>query len=372
MCKNIYNTNTSQLAEEISMIYLNSRFLTQNITGVQRFAIELSNALLQIRQDIVFLVPDLKAIVDKSILDKFNIKEVKGGYGHYWEQVTLPRYLKSIGSPLLVNLCNTSPILYFNKVSMLHDIAFIHYPKGFSWKFRMLYRLLFPLTLKTSKRIFTGSHFAAKDISAMYPFYKGNFYFLNSAVSSNFLENTKNLSIKLNPYALAVSSPNLHKNFLRMIEAFLKSDVQLELKIIGSVTGSFNTQNYENLVDSRIQFLGRVSDEELISLYQNADFFVFPSLYEGFGIPPLEAQACGCPVIASHAASLPEVLADSTLYFDPYNVDDIKHAIEIVSKDQDLRVELRKKGFENVKRFSWKTSASKLHDIINEVVNSEK
>lgn len=354
------------------MIYINSRFLAQNITGVQRFAIEISKALLDIRQDIVFLVPDLTAVVDKSLLSQFNVKEVKGGSGHYWEQITLPKYLKSIGSPLLVNLCNTSPILYSNKVAMLHDIAFVHYPKGFSWKFRALYRLLFPLTLKTSKKILTGSHFAAKDISAMYPFYKGNFYFLNSAVSSNFLENTKDLSIKLNPYALAVSSPNLHKNFLRMIEAFLKSDVQLELKIIGSATGSFNTQNYENLVDSRIQFLGRVSDEELINLYQNADFFIFPSLYEGFGIPPLEAQACGCPVIASHAASLPEVLAESALYFDPYKVDDIKRAIEIVSKDQDLRIDLSQKGLDNVKRFSWQVSASKLHDVINEVVNSEE
>ncbi|MCP5787119.1 glycosyltransferase, partial [Klebsiella pneumoniae] len=92
------------------------------------------------------------------------------------------------------------------------------------------------------------------------------------------------------------------------------TEIDLNLKIIGGGAASFKKMNFSNEDDPRIHFLGRVDDDKLIQLYMNAEFFIFPSFYEGFGIPPLEAQACGCPVIASNAASMPEVLEQSVLY----------------------------------------------------------
>lgn len=349
------------------MIYINGRFLEQPITGVQRFASELILGLLQIRSDITVVVPNKSKILDQKIFNQLNIEEALGGSGHYWEQVTLPRYLSGLGNPLLINLCNTAPILYRNKISTLHDITFLKYPQSYSWKFRSVYKILVPLILKTSKKIITVSEFSKQDISEYYGIAKSSIQVVYNAVSNNFYVKNKEKSYGKG-YALAVSSPNLHKNFGPMIEAFEKANVDLELRIIGSISGTFRNHNY-NIKTDKIKFMGRVNDIELVELYQNAQFFIFPSLYEGFGIPPLEAQACDCPVITSNAASLPEILGDSAYYFNPTNILEIIESIKLVHTDKILRNNLSEKGRLNIKRFSWELSANKLSLIIQEALD---
>lgn len=169
---------------------------------------------------------------------------------------------------------------------------------------------------------------------------------------------------------MAVSSPNYHKNFHGMIEAFLKiKGPNCKLKVIGKASTSFAVQDYTQLLKEtgNIEFLGRVEDEQLVKLYQNALAFVFPSFYEGFGIPPLEAQACGCPVISSNTASMPEVLADSVVYFSPEDTDMMAEVMMKIISDEDLRSDLIMAGQENVKRFSWDTSATKISAILDEL-----
>lgn len=344
------------------MIYINARFLTQPITGVQRFSIELCKELNKIRSDLVFLVPSLDLILDKSLLDIFNIVEVKGGSGHFWEQFVLPKFLKKEGNPLLVNLCSTAPILYTNQIVTHHDVTYIRYPQSFSWKFRFFYKTIVPIILKASKRIITVSNFSKIDISNVYDINSEKFEVIYNAVSKDFIYDSVK---KRKPYFLAVSSPSYHKNFHRLIEAFLESKSEFELYIIGGQVSSFKKLDYKN--NSRIKFIGKVSDSDLIKYYQEASFFIFPSLYEGFGIPPLEAQACGCPVIASNAASIPEVLGSSALFFNPSDKSEIKNLIEKVSIDTDLQQNLRELGLLNLKRFSWEISANKLDSIIEEV-----
>ncbi|HDS5482516.1 TPA: glycosyltransferase family 4 protein, partial [Serratia liquefaciens] len=118
----------------------------------------------------------------------------------------------------------------------------------------------------------------------------------------------------------------------------------------------------------KIKFMGRVEDDEMICLYQNALAFVFPSFYEGFGIPPLEAQACGCPVISSNMASMPEILRDSAIYFDPSDEVGIASAMERIILDNDLRVNLIRNGDFNVKRFSWDASAAKISKMVDDLL----
>lgn len=350
------------------MIYINARFLTQNLTGVQRFALEICRALSKIREDIILLVPNYDFILDKSILNEFFFQEVKGGKGYFWEQITLPKYLKLQGSPLLINLCNTAPVFYNNKIITIHDINFIKFPYSYSWKFKAFYRFSIPLMINTTRKILTVSDFSKKELINHYKIIPENITVIYNAVSGNFKPINRKKNNTYKSYALAVSSPVFHKNFPRMINAFLRSNVEIDLKIIGSSTNLFNLQKNSSILDSRIKFLGRISDQELIDLYQNADFFIFPSLYEGFGIPPLEAQACGCPVISSNAASMPEVLQDSTLYFDPYNVDEIKKCIERIAVDEDFKQNLIEKGLKNTERFSWHNSAKQLHSVIEEIL----
>ncbi|MCR4942357.1 MAG: glycosyltransferase family 4 protein, partial [Campylobacter sp.] len=119
--------------------------------------------------------------------------------------------------------------------------------------------------------------------------------------------------------------------------------------------------------NKNIIFKGRVSDDKLVKLYSNAICFVYPSLYEGFGIPPLEAQACGCPVVCSNAASLPEVCENSVIYCDPYDINDIKEKIQMVLDDENIQNDLRQEGFENIKRFSWEKSAKQIADLLMEL-----
>ena len=116
----------------------------------------------------------------------------------------------------------------------------------------------------------------------------------------------------------------------------------------------------KNNLGERIFFTGYVEDADIAAIYNLAKLFVFPSLYEGFGIPPLEAQACGCPVVCSNVASMPEVCGDSVIYFDPCNVKEMRDKIQMVLNDEILQNELRVKGFENIKRFSWEHSAKQI------------
>lgn len=347
-------------------IYINARFLTQPMTGVQRFSVELCKELAKLRSDLVFLVPSKLDILDQSLLEKINIVEVKGGRGHFWEQFILPKYLKKLGNPLLLNLGNTAPVFYNNKIFTHHDITYIRFPESYSLRFRLIYQLIASLNFKNSLSFITVSEFSKEDISDFYNVEMKDIHVLYNGVNSSFKENKSLISISEKPFALAVSSPSYHKNFSALIEAFNKIDNPIELKIIGSSTSIFkNSKNYE--ANPRINFLGRISDDELIELYQKAEFFVFPSLYEGFGIPPLEAQACGCPVISSNAASLPEVLQDSAYYFNPKDVNSIRDAILKVLGDYSLRNTLKNSGLNNVKRFSWHSSALKLDLLLNDL-----
>jgi glycosyltransferase involved in cell wall biosynthesis len=348
------------------MIYVNARFLTQELTGVQRFAEQLSLSLINLRDDLVFISPD--GIIRNSVADRLNVKIIGKKHGHAWEQFELPFYLKRQGSPLLLNLCSTAPVFYKNQIVTHHDVTYKRYPKSFSRNFKLLYGILVPLMLKNSHRLLTVSEFSKGEISEIYNVDENKISIIYNAVSGDFSYSESQKHTE--KYLLAVSSPNYHKNFHGMIEAFLKlKNTNCKLKVIGSASTSFAAQDYTQLLkdSSDIEFLGRVDDKQLVQLYQNALAFVFPSFYEGFGIPPLEAQACGCPVISSNAASMPEVLADSVVYFSPGDTDMMAEAMMKIIADESLRADIISAGQENVKRFSWDASATKISAILDEL-----
>lgn len=169
-------------------------------------------------------------------------------------------------------------------------------------------------------------------------------------------------------FILFVGNVKPHKNLKNLLFALDKTE--LNLVIVGKKDGFITSDSdiletiEKNNLTERIFFTGYVKDADIAAIYNLAKLFVFPSLYEGFGIPPIEAQACGCPVVCSNAASLPEVCGDSVLYFDPHNVEDIRSKIQAVLNDENLRNELCVKGFENIKRFSWERSAKQIIEIM--------
>lgn len=338
------------------------------MTGVQRYSLEISLQLRQQMPEIRFVAP--RNIVQHEAAEALGVELIGTRTGHAWEQLDLPKFLRSQGSPLLVNLANTAPLLYSNKLSTLHDIAFERFPENFSWKFRLAYQLATPRTIRTSKKVLTVSEFSKQEICEVYHTSPEHVVVVPNAVSGAFRSQEQTpAQQEAQPYLLAVSSLNTQKNFHGLVDAFsLLKQSSHQLYIVGSLNKNFADPGLVKKIetDSRIKMLGRVSDEELIGLYSGATAFIYPSFYEGFGLPPLEAQACGCPVIAANAASLPEVCGDSALYCSPYEVQDIAKQIDVLISNPQLAQSLREKGRANIQRYSWAASASRLLQVIRE------
>ena len=350
------------------MVCINARFLTQRITGTQRYAIEISTHINKylLSNEIFFLSP--KNVLHSSLAAKLQVRTLGKLSGHLWEQMELPIFLKKKDNPLLVNLLNTGPLFYKNQVLTVHDLAFLRYPHWFSRKFYYFYRFLIPKLSKISRKIITVSEFSKKEIVSLLGIPSSKIEVVYNAVSNKF---------KYDPHRekddiiLSVSSIDPRKNFIRLILAFKRLNLpQYKLLIVGSENKIFSNSEIRNLIKEvpNVEFTGYVSDDELVKLYQKAKLFVYPSLYEGFGLPPLEAMACGTPVIVSNTASLPEVCGDAAYYVNPYDEKDIARGLETVLKDERLQKELTQKGLERVRMFSWEKSAAKLLGIIKKLL----
>ncbi|MER3570476.1 MAG: glycosyltransferase family 1 protein, partial [Patescibacteria group bacterium] len=121
---------------------------------------------------------------------------------------------------------------------------------------------------------------------------------------------------------------------------------------------------------SGVKYLGYLPDEEIIKLYKSVDVFLYPSLYEGFGLPVIEAMACGCPVITSNTSSLPEITNDAAILVNPLNVNELAKAIINLIKDDSLKIELSKKGIEQAKKFSWEKSCQELFELVKKIYDN--
>lgn len=348
------------------MIFINGRFLGQKMSGVQRFAYNIAVELSTI-SDVTIITPNI------DLLYKFpsNVKIIKVGSntGHLWEQVDLPRFLKSRSSPNLLNLCNTAPIIYKKNIYTLHDILFKEYPKSYSLFFRAYYNLSTKYHVSNSKHILTVSEFSKDRIIKYYNVDKNKITVAYNAVSQDIIDlalKKENNSGDSTKYIMTQAYFDENKNLEILVDAFKKIDLKnnIFLYLVGSNIEKDKERLESLLKIDNIKYCGRVTDEELVSLYKNALCYVIPSKSEGFGIPPLEAQACGCPVISSNTSALPEVVNDSALLFNPDSSDELYYQLtKIINDDnQKLRHILVEKGYQNISRFSYLNTA---RDILN-------
>lgn len=194
-------------------------------------------------------------------------------------------------------------------------------------------------------------------------------------------ESEKTRRRKNSPYLLYVGAEIPRKNFAGILKAFksLKADHvfrNFKLVKVGNASSGWSREKYRNQsldlvktlgLENEVIFTGFVDKKELVSYYAGAECFVFPSFYEGFGLPPLEAMACGCPVVTSNSSSLPEVMGNAGLLVDPHNVDEIVAAITKVLTNGYLRNSLRRAGLERAKQFSWQKTAEATLRVYQEV-----
>jgi glycosyltransferase involved in cell wall biosynthesis len=166
------------------------------------------------------------------------------------------------------------------------------------------------------------------------------------------------------PYMLCVGNRKGHKNEHRIVQAFVNARLPLCLLMTGDPTPSLLAQLNSISATSRVRFTGRVTDSQLASLYRGAIALVFPSLYEGFGLPVLEAMACGTPVITSNITALPEIAGDAALLVDPNSTDEITRAIVRIFDDHLLRTTLRERGLRRASLFNWATTILGVHKVL--------
>jgi glycosyltransferase involved in cell wall biosynthesis len=347
-------------------VFINGRFLTQPITGVQRYAREVVKALDRLLRErvldpgaaeITLLTPPSGA--DPLSLEHIQSRRVGRLSGHAWEQLELP--VASRGGVLL-NLCNTAPLARGAQVVTIHDAAVYRWPGAYTRAFRIWYRLLWMALAYTAPAILTVSSFSRRELAACLGIAESRIrvvtesgeHILAAASDSRILDRH---GLRARPFALAVSTANPTKNFGAVVGAIeLLGQTGFDFVIAGGVDPRVFAAATAPL-PAAVKRVGYVSDGELRALYEHAACFVYPSLYEGFGLPLLEAMICGCPVIASDAASIPEVCGDAALYCDARSPADIARKLTALMTDEAQRRALAARGLAHAARFSWREAA---------------
>lgn len=318
------------------------------------------------RPEVVLLAPpgDLYS----SEISGVPVRQVGRFRGHAWEQLDLPFSLaKNFRGSTLLSLGNTAPVFGRHQFVTHHDVTYLRFPYSYPYRFRLAYRLLAKLTLPRARAIITVSEFSRRDIAEAYKLPEDRLHVVYNAVDEVFARGDIEVgSDPAKPYFLAVGSILPHKNIGLLLQAYseyrMANPDPADLVLVGS-RPAYSTFSAASDAEG-VRWTGRVSDPELAVLYKEACALIFPSLYEGFGIPPVEAQALGCPVIASSAASMPEVLRDSALYFDPRDHRALAMAMGTVTADEQFRARLVAAGQENASRYSWRRSARRVLDVI--------
>jgi glycosyltransferase involved in cell wall biosynthesis len=358
------------------VVYINGRFLGQKITGVQRYAIELTKALdgmldkQEYNNSITFVLLVPPGDFNKLPLSNIKIKQLGCLSGHFWEQFELSIF--TFGH-LLLNFCNTGPIVKRNQIVTICDASVFSHPEGYSKLFRLWYKCLIPILGIMSRRVITISEFSKAELISYC-------HIKPKKIAVTLLGAPERFDLKPDtayinsqglgstPFVLTVSSMNPNKNFAGLLKSIaLLKDGRFQVVIVGGVNSKIFGANLLQIPDF-VKYLGYVSDSELQQLYAHASCFVYPSFYEGFGLPPLEAMAAGCPVITSNVASLPEVCGSAVLYCDPTQPSEIASKINLMMSNSSLRSEMRKRGFKRIKQFTWDKCALETYNVIKSVV----
>ena len=348
------------------MICINARFLSQRITGSQRYCIEIARRLRKLDPDVEFLAP--RDILHAEVAEEIGARVVGRGTGVAWEQLELRRELRRRGRPLLASMQYTAPLGYAPSVVTVHDVTFLR-REWVGRRFHHWYRFLIPRLARAARRIVTVSEFSKSEIVGALGVPAEKIDVVPCAVSPEFVE----LGRCAPPaphgrYVLGAATFNARKNFEGLVRAFHRiEDRDVGLVLVGAADPRIYGRGSgmaELLKDPRIVQAGYVTDPELAGLYRDAAVFVYPSLYEGFGIPPLEAMSLGCPVVASETTSLPEVCGDAAHYVDPRDVAQIAAGIDRVLRDDAYRSELVRRGRERAGQFDWDESARRFREAL--------
>jgi glycosyltransferase involved in cell wall biosynthesis len=352
-------------------IVVNARFAGIQATGVQRSAQEIVSRL-------IIDDPDRYALVSPRFYPKHprpSLQVKQCGYfrhGHLWEQVELPRIVQGMGRDAILYSPSTSgPLAVSRQVMTVHDLFPIENPEWFSRAFSSWYRWLMPRLLKRVAYVLANSRYTRERVLERYGLPPEKVILCHFAHSERFAPAPSERLVRFRTeqdlserYLLYLGPIDRRKNVATLVAAWKRTRARergIKLVIAGGVAPRkiFNTSNSgaEDLNDPTIQALDYVPDEHLPLLYGGAEVFVFPSLAEGFGLPVLEAMACGTPVICSDSTAMPEIAGGAACLVPALEVEAWTEMIDSVFFDSALRERMRTAGLKRASEFTWKDTA---------------
>ena len=355
--------------------------------GIGTYVRNLLRHLARIDQatEYVLLCRPVDVDLARQLGENFRTVTERAGPYTVREQLTVPLDLRREGIDLFhAPHYVLPPLTPCKSVVTIHDCIHLRFPQYLPNRFAYLYaRSSLWVATHRSTRVLTVSEASKRDILRYFRVPEEKIDVIYNAIDEQFDERPTDEEIRRvreryqldDPFVLYAGNIKPHKNLERLIEAFhtLRKHgfEHVKLLIIGDEISRYATLRravHRHKLHHHVRFLGFVSDKTLACLYRLAGVFVFPSLYEGFGLPPLEAMASGTPVITSNVSSLPEVVGDAALLIDPYEPDAIFQAMRRVLSEPDLANGMRSRGLARVREFSWDRSIRRVRQIYDEVL----
>jgi glycosyltransferase involved in cell wall biosynthesis len=337
------------MTADTTSIVANTRAIGARLDGVQRYAVEVLERL-----------GDRAATIGPS-------QPLHGVRGHLWEQTVLPRRLDG---RLLWSPTNSGPLAYRRQVLTLHDAVVLDHPEWFTSTYARWYRWLLPRLVRRVRSVITDSAFSKERIHATTGVDAAKIHVVPIGVDPRFHPMPahevgrvrERYSIPSERYLLSLGSIEPRKNLLRLVDAWARAERSLPNDAVLVIAGGTGRSTIFREVafdrtPSRVYFTGYVDDEDLPALYSGALAFAYLSSYEGFGLPPLEAMACGVTVLTGDRTSLPEVVGDAGVMVDPFDVGAIAERIVSLVGDDGLRATLAARGIERARGFTWEQTA---------------
>ncbi|SHK55261.1 glycosyltransferase family 4 protein [Hespellia stercorisuis] len=355
--------------------------LADNFSGIERFAMNISIGLINQSRNHDFIL-FFKNEINREFLkykENQHIKFVvlKGKNKLIFNQVILPKALYKYKADRYFFPAFPDPILFFrhNVYTTIHDLGCWDSPDSMTNLSRKYFKISYRKSMKFSEKILTVSNFSKRRITKIGKISENKIHVIYNGINEKF-QNNPDYSVlgKYNipsNYILTLSTLEPRKNLSLLIKAYermLNIETGIPELVLAGRKGwkmdDFLSGYGKNIIE-HIHFTGFIDDEDLSAIYSIASLFVFPTKYEGFGIPPLESMACGTPVVSSDAASMTEVLGDAALFFESDNIesflDKMKQALEMTDNERNQLIE---EGYKQVQKFSWDRESKRLLSII--------